>query len=66
MTYDQSSNTITISVDNIEIPRIFNNLYNSLSNTPLSSFLEDLEVAAPWRSTYSGTNQVDYKKLFKR
>lgn len=65
--HNKSSNTIAVS-SNIanNIPKIFNNSDNSLSDTLSPSTLENPETAAPRRFTRSGANQVNYKKFFQR
>ena len=67
--HNQPSNTTAVprnTAGNMEIPGMFDDSDDSLSDAPLSPSLEDSEIAAPRRSARSGANQVDYKKFFQK
>ena len=60
--HDQPRNTNATN----NIPGTFDDSDDSLSDAPPPSTLDDLETAAPRRSTRNGANQVDYKKFFQK
>lgn len=45
---------------------MFDDLDDSLSNTPPSFHLNNLEIAAFQRSIYNRADQIDYKKFFQK